>query len=107
MAALAKIERTAQAIPRRTITKERLIATLADQHDLSKRASHDMLNDLISVITKHLQKGERVKITGLGVLQVRDRPARMGRNPRTGEAVEIKAGKKVAFRATKKLKMAI
>jgi DNA-binding protein HU-beta len=107
MAALAKVERTAPLMPRRTITKERLIATLANQHDLSKRASHQMLNDLISMITKHLQKGERVKIAGLGILQVRDRPARIGRNPRTGEAVEIKAGKKVAFRAAKKLKIAI
>ena len=106
MAVLA-IVRTASRVPRRTITKERLVATLADQHDLTKRASHEMLNDLISVITKHLQKGERVKIAGLGILYVRDRRARMGRNPKTGEAVEIKAGKRVAFRAAKKLKMAI
>jgi DNA-binding protein HU-beta len=59
------------------------------------------------MITKHLQKGERVKIAGLGILQVRDRPARMGRNPRTGEPVEIKAGRKVAFRTARKLKLAI
>ena len=107
MAALAEVRRPASAMPRRTINKERLIAALADQHDISKRASEEMLNDLISMIRKHLQKGERVKIAGLGILQVRDRPARMGRNPRTGEIVEIKAGKKVAFRVTKKLKMAI
>jgi DNA-binding protein HU-beta len=109
MAAIARVTPIAAAMPkvRKAVTKERLIAMLADQHHLSKRAGQEMFNDLIGMITKHLQKGERVKITGLGVLQVRDRPARMGRNPMTGEAVEIKAGKKVAFRATKKLKLAI
>ena len=109
MAAIAKGRPTASAIPkvRAAVTKERLIAMLADQHDLSKRAAHEMFNNLTGMITKHLKEGERVKITGLGVLQVRDRPARMGRNPRTGERFEIKAGKKVTFRATKKLKLAI
>ena len=58
-------------------------------------------------ITKHLKKGERVKIAGLGILQVRNRAARMGRNPATGETIQIKASKKVAFRATKALKEAI
>jgi len=46
-------------------------------------------------------------VTGLGILQVRKRPARMGRNPATGEAIKIKASKKVAFRAAKELKEAI
>jgi DNA-binding protein HU-beta len=59
------------------------------------------------MITKHLKKGERVKISGLGILQVRKRAARMGRNPATGEAIKIKASKKVAFRAAKDLKEAI
>ena len=66
-----------------------------------------MLEDLASLITKHLKKGERVKIAGLGIFQVRKRAARMGRNPATGEAIKIKASKKVAFRAAKDLKMAI
>jgi DNA-binding protein HU-beta len=65
------------------------------------------MDDLIGMITKHLKKGERVKISGLGILQVRKRAARMGRNPATGEAIKIKASKKVAFRAAKDLKMAI
>jgi DNA-binding protein HU-beta len=64
-----------------------------------------MLDDLIAMITKHLKKGEKLKITGLGILQVRKRAARMGRNPATGEAIKIKASKKVAFRATKELKL--
>ena len=59
------------------------------------------------MIAKHLKKGERVKIAGLGILQVRKRAARIGRNPATGEAIQIKASKKVAFRASKDLKEAI
>ena len=66
-----------------------------------------LLGDLVGKITKHLKKGERVRIVGLGILQVRKRAARMGRNPATGEAIQIKASKKVAFRAAKDLKMAV
>ena len=53
------------------------------------------------------EEGERVKIVGLGILQVRNRAARMGRNPATGEPIQIKASKKVAFRASKELKEAV
>ena len=81
--------------------------TLAEQHQLTKKQGQEMLEDLASLITKHLKKGERVKIAGLGIFQVRKRAARMGRNPATGEAIKIKASKKVAFRAAKDLKMAI
>ena len=66
-----------------------------------------MMEELVRMITKHLKKGERVKIVGLGILQVRNRAARMGRNPATGEPIQIKASKKVAFRASKDLKEAI
>ena len=81
--------------------------TLADQHKFSKKQSLKIMEDLIGMITKHLKKGERVKIAGLGILQVRSRAARTGRNPQTGEAIQIKASKKVAFRASKELRMAI
>jgi DNA-binding protein HU-beta len=84
-----------------------LAAALAEQHQLSKKQGMEMMEELIAMITKHLKKGERVKIAGLGILQVRNRAARMGRNPATGEQIHIKASKKVAFRATKELKMAI
>jgi DNA-binding protein HU-beta len=59
------------------------------------------------MIVKSLKKGEKIRITGLGIFQVRKRPARMGRNPATGEAIKIKASKKVAFRAAKDLKEAV
>ena len=61
----------------------------------------------MTMITKHLKKGDKIRIGGLGVLQVRKRPARMGRNPATGEAIKIKASKKVAFRAAKELKESV
>jgi DNA-binding protein HU-beta len=80
---------------------------LAEEHQLTKRVGEALLGDLVSLITKHLKKGERVRIAGLGILQVRKRAARMGRNPATGEAIQIKASKKVAFRPAKDLKMAI
>jgi len=90
-----------------TVTKKDFADALAKQHHLTKKQSRQMLEDLIGLITQHLKKGERVKIAGLGVLVVRNRAARMGRNPATGEPIQIKASKKVAFRATKELKMAI
>ncbi|MGB8056120.1 MAG: HU family DNA-binding protein, partial [Pseudolabrys sp.] len=76
-------------------------------HHLTKKQGREMLEDLIGLITKHLKKGERVKIAGLGILVVRNRAARVGRNPATGETINIKASKKVAFRASAALKMAI
>ena len=91
----------------KTITTKHLAYMVAEQHKLTKTQGVKVLEELIGMITKHLKKGERVKITGLGILQVRNRPARMGRNPATGEVINIKASKKVAFRATKELKMAI
>ena len=93
--------------PSRPVTLKHLTATLAEEHQLTKRAGEAILRDIVGAITKHLKKGERIRIAGLGILQVRKRAARMGRNPGTGEAIKIKASEKVAFRATKELKMAI
>jgi len=89
------------------VTKKYFADALAKQHHLTKKQGREMLEDLIGLITQHLKKGERVKIAGLGILVVRNRAARIGRNPATGEPIQIKASKKVAFRATKELKMAI
>jgi DNA-binding protein HU-beta len=90
-----------------TVTLKHLAAALAEDHELSKKASEAILTDLVTRITKHLKKGERIRIVGLGILQVRKRAARMGRNPATGEQIQIKASKKVAFRAAKELKEAV
>ena len=90
-----------------TVTLKHLAAALAERHEVAKKQSEEILNSAIGLVTKHLKKGDRIRITGLGILQVRKRAARMGRNPATGEPIKIKASKKVAFRASKDLKEAI
>jgi DNA-binding protein HU-beta len=101
---------TAAAAPKakaETMSLRQLAMTLADKHEMPKKKANEMLDDLVALITKQLKKGVRIRLTGLGILQVRKRAARMGRNPATGEAIKIKASKKVAFRASKDLKSAI
>jgi DNA-binding protein HU-beta len=90
-----------------TVTLKHLAAALAEKHEIPKKQSEAVLNDMVDLITKHLKKGDRIRFAGLGILQVRKRAARMGRNPATGEAIKIKASKKVAFRAAKELKEAV
>jgi DNA-binding protein HU-beta len=90
-----------------TITLRHLGLALSESHELPKKQVHAVLEDMVTNITKHLKKGARIRIGGLGILQVRKRPARMGRNPATGEAIKIKASKKVAFRAAKELKNSV
>jgi DNA-binding protein HU-beta len=58
-------------------------------------------------VTPILTAGDRVRMSGLGTIEVKDRPARMGRNPATGAAIQIAASRKVAFRAAKELKEAV
>jgi DNA-binding protein HU-beta len=96
-----------KAAPRATITLRQMAAELAEGHDLSKKQTETVLGDLMALATRHLKNGDKIRLTGLGILQVQDRPARMGRNPGTGEAIEIKASKKIAFRAAKELKEAV
>ncbi|MEC9368544.1 MAG: HU family DNA-binding protein [Pseudomonadota bacterium] len=90
-----------------TVTLKHLAAALGENHEMSKKQAEALLGDLVTMVTKHLKKGDRIRLTGLGILQVRKRAARMGRNPATGEQIHIKASKKVAFRAAKELKEAI
>ncbi len=90
-----------------TVTLKHLAAGLAEDHEMSKKKAEEILGDMVDRITKHLKKGERIRIVGLGILQVRKRAARMGRNPATGEQIQIAASKKVAFRASKELKEAV
>ena len=84
-----------------TVTLKHLAAALAETHEMAKKQSELILNDLVDLVTKHLKKGDRIRLV------VRKRAARMGRNPATGEAIKIKASKKVAFRASKELKEAV
>jgi len=93
--------------PQPTVTLKHLAAELAEKHEVAKKQAETMLNDMVDSIVKHLKKGNRLRLVGLGILQVRHRAARMGRNPATGEPIKIKASKKVAFRAAKELKEAV
>jgi DNA-binding protein HU-beta len=95
------------AIKVETVTLKHLAAQLAEEHELPKKQAEAILNDMVGLITKHLKKGARIRVPGLGILLVRKRAARMGRNPATGEAIKIKASKKVAFRPAKELKEAV
>jgi DNA-binding protein HU-beta len=89
------------------VTLKHLAAEVADKHELPKKQAEAILGDVIASIGKQLKKGSKIRVAGLGILQVRKRAARMGRNPQTGEAIKIKASKKIAFRASKELKDSI
>ncbi len=90
-----------------TVTLKHLAAALTERHDLPKKQADTLLADVFEAIVGHLKSGDRVRIGGLGIIEVKDRSARAGRNPATGEAIQIAASKKVAFRAAKELKDAI
>ena len=90
-----------------TVTLKHIAANLAAEHEVSKKQAEAMLTGMVDQVVKNLKKGNRIRIVGLGILQVRKRAARIGRNPATGEQIKIKASKKVAFRAAKDLKEAV
>ena len=89
------------------VSLKQLAAGLAESHDLPKHQVEAMLDAFVQSFTGHLQQGTKIRIPGLGIFQVSSRAARMGRNPATGEPIQIKASKKIAFRPAKELKEAI
>ena len=89
------------------LTLRNIAERLSETHELPKRQANEMLTQVVEIIAKSLKKGEKIRLTGLGILQVRKRAARTGRNPQTGEPIKIKASKKIAFRPAKELKEAI
>ena len=107
MAAAAQQAAAKKAAPQVTVTLKQLAAGLAESHALPKKNAEALLGDLVALATQHLKKGDKIRLTGLGTLQVRARPARMGRNPATGEAIQIKASKKIAFQPAKELKESV
>jgi DNA-binding protein HU-beta len=90
-----------------TVTLKNIAADIAESQELSKKKVNEIMEDLIAHLVKNLKKGNRIRIAGLGILQVKKRAARMGRNPATGETIKIPAKKKIAFRAAKELKEAV
>jgi DNA-binding protein HU-beta len=90
-----------------TVTLKQIAAELAEKFDTPKKTMNAIMEELVSHLTKNLKKGNRIRIASIGILQVRKRAARMGRNPATGEAIKIPAKKKIAFRPAKELKEAV
>jgi len=90
-----------------TVTPKHLSAGLAGRHGMEKKQADTVVTDVFEILVAHLKSGNRMRIGGLGTLEVKDRPARMGRNPATGEEIQIAASKKVAFRVAKNLKSTI
>jgi DNA-binding protein HU-beta len=103
----AKKPATAATEKATILTLRHIAERISEAHDLPKRQANDLLTQVVEIITKSLKKGEKIRLSGLGILQVRKRAARMGRNPQTGEPVKIKASKKIAFRPAKDLKESI
>ena len=89
------------------MNKGELVAALAAKTEMTKKDSEAALNGVIEVITEALNKGEKVQLIGFGTFEAKSRPARVARNPRTGESVEIAACKAPAFKAGKALKDAV
>jgi nucleoid DNA-binding protein len=79
-----------------TVTLKHLAAKLSESHEMPKKEAEGLLGDLVDLVTKHLNKGDRVRIGSIGTLAVRKRAARMGRNPATGKLVQIMASKRAA-----------
>ena len=87
-----------------TLTKAELAELLFEQVGLNKREAKDMVDTFFSEIRDALERGESVKLSGFGNFQLRDKPQRPGRNPKTGEEIPISARRVVTFHASQKLK---
>ena len=86
------------------MNKTELIAIAAENAGMTKKDTERMLNAAIDAITEALSRGEKVQLSGFGTFEVKDREARVGRNPHTKEAVEIPATRVPAFKDSKSLK---
>ncbi len=86
------------------MNKQELVSAIAQGAELSKKDAECALSATIKAISKALADGDKVQLTGFGTFEVRERAARTGKNPRTGEAIEIAASKVPAFKAGKALK---
>jgi DNA-binding protein HU-beta len=97
----------AKAVAAPVVTLKAVFEQLGEAHGLPKKQAHCLLADFVAAMTTHLKQGDRIRMSGLGILEVKARAARTGRNPATGETIQIKASKKVGFRPAKELKEAI
>ncbi len=86
------------------MNKAELIEAMAEQTELTKKDVEKVLKSFVDVVSSELQKGGKVQLVGFGTFEVVERAAREGRNPSTGESMEIKASKSPKFKAGKSLK---
>jgi len=91
----------------RTLTKAEMADLLFERVGLNKREAKDIVDTFFEEIRDALAKGRSVKLSGFGNFQVRNKPARPGRNPKTGETIPIAARRVVTFHASQKLKAAV
>lgn len=89
------------------VNKTELVSAVAEKANLTKKESERVINALFASIEEALSKGDKVQLVGFGTFEVRDREARKGRNPQTGQEIEIPATKVPAFKAGKALKDAV
>jgi DNA-binding protein HU-beta len=89
------------------VNKAELIDAVAEGADLSKASASRAVDSFVAAVTGALQKGDQVALVGFGTFSVKARAARTGRNPRTGEAIQIKASNNPGFKAGKALKEAV
>jgi DNA-binding protein HU-beta len=106
-AAAKKAAPAQKAVAPETITLKAVFEEIADGQKLPRKQVQAIMSAMITSVSDHLKKGKRIRMFGLGILEVKEREARMGRNPATGEAMQIAASKKIAFRPAKELKEAI
>ncbi|MGN0808095.1 MAG: HU family DNA-binding protein [Candidatus Coproplasma sp.] len=86
------------------MNKTELVKVVAEKADLTQAVAADAVNAMVDAIVENLVEGNEVAILGFGAFKVADRPARTGRNPQTGEVVEVPASKSVSFKVSKSLK---
>ncbi|MBT3347238.1 MAG: HU family DNA-binding protein [Thiotrichales bacterium] len=86
------------------MNKSELVAQIAAKSDTSKVNASAMVEAMVEIVGDSLKAGESVQISGFGAFKVTDRAARMGRNPKTGESIQIKASRSPSFKAGKGLK---
>lgn len=86
------------------MNKQELVTSVAEKSGLTKKDSEKAVNALFASIEEALAKGDKVQLVGFGTFEVRSRAARKGRNPQTGEEIEIAAAKVPAFKAGKSLR---
>lgn len=89
------------------MNKTELVALVADKADVTQAMAEKVVNSFVAVVTDTLAKDEKVVVTGFGTFEVRNRVARRGKNPRTGEEIVVPAQKTPAFKAGKLLKDAV